>query len=232
MSRVTSPIRVPKGQSVVLDNVDWPMYSHLLRVFADRPRVRLTYDRGSLEIMSPLLEHEDDGAALNLMVFLLTQELNLPHKQGGSVTMRRRRAERGLEADRCFWIANAPRMAGVRRLDLRRDPPPDLAVEVDVTRSSLDRMAIYATLRVPEVWRLDGDTLTFHILNDQGAYDLAEHSLSFPLVTPPELFGFLQQARVAGDQNPVLNQFREWIRQRRADTEQASKSKRPGRRRT
>ena len=32
-----------------------------LHVFAERPAVRLTYDRGSLEIMSPLYEHESDA---------------------------------------------------------------------------------------------------------------------------------------------------------------------------
>src|SRR5262249_28452930 len=91
-------------------------------------------------------------------------------------------------------------------------------IEVDVTRSSLDRLSIYAALRVPEVWRLEGDVLTFHVLGPDGTYSSANSSRSFPLVTPADLLGFLQQARQAGDENLVIRQFRDWIRQRRAGT--------------
>ena len=180
------------------------------------PGVRLTYDRGELEIMSPSLEHDDDSSILGRMVGILTEELDLPLKQGGSVTLRRRLRQRGIEADDCFWIANASRMAGRRRLNLRVDPPPDLAIEVDVSHSSLNRLAIYAALAVPEVWRLDGDALLFYVLHPGPAYLVGPTSRSFPLVAPADLLGFLQQARQAGDQNPVLKQFREWVRQKRA----------------
>jgi Uma2 family endonuclease len=204
------------AQSVLLADADWQTYSRLLRVFAEKPGVRLTYDRGMLEIMSPRIDHDEDGRVLGLFVFVLTEELGLPLLPGGSTTLRRRLRQRGIEADECFWIANANRMAGVRRLNLRRDPPPDLAIEVDVTHSSLDRMSIYAALRVPEVWRLDGDQLTFHLLGPKRAYATASSSSALPLVTPADLLGFLQQARQAGDKNPVIRQFREWVRQRRA----------------
>lgn len=166
--------------------------------------------------MSPTMEHDDDGSVLGRMVCILTEELGLPLKHGGSVTMRRRLKQRGIEADECFWIANAHRMAGKRRLNLRVDPPPDLAIEVDVSHSSLNRLAIYAALKVPEVWRLDGDTLLFYIMNPGPTYLVSPTSLSFPLVTPADLLGFLQQTRQAGDQNPILRQFREWVRQRQA----------------
>jgi Uma2 family endonuclease len=106
-------------------------------------------------------------------------------------------------------------MAGRRRLDLRTDPPPDLAIAVDVSHSSLNRLTVYAALGVPEIWRLDGDTLTFNVLGPQGTYENATVSRSFPLVGPADLIGFLQQARQAGDENAVIRQFRDWIRQRR-----------------
>jgi Uma2 family endonuclease len=201
---------------VRLSAVDWQTYSRLVRAFGERHDVRLTYDRGELEIMSPSLEHDDDAWVLGLFVFVLTEELKLPVKPGGSTTLRRRRRRRGIEADECFWIANAPRMAGRRRLDLRTDPPPDLAIKVDVTHSSLNRLSIYAALGVPEVWRLDGDTLTFYVLGGGPAYQSAATSRSFPLVTPADLVGFLQLAHQADDLNQVTGQFRAWIRQRRA----------------
>jgi Uma2 family endonuclease len=203
----------PVGQYLLLSGIDWRTYTRLLHIFAERPGIRLTYDRGELEIMSPRLEHDNDGRLLGLLVGALTMELGLPIKRGGSTTLRRRLRQRGIEADECFWISNAPRMAGRRRLDLRRDPPPDLAIEVDVTHSSLDRLAIYAVLGVPEVWRLDANNLDFHVLGAEGTYTAAATSLAFSFLTPADLFRFLDQARQAGDENAVERQFRDWIRQ-------------------
>jgi Uma2 family endonuclease len=204
------------GRCLRLSGIDWRTYTRLLWVFAEHPGIRLTYDRGELEIMSPRLEHDDDAWFLGDLVFVLTEELGLPLKRGGSTTLRRRLRQRGIEADACFWIANAHRMAGRRRLDLRTDPPPDLALEVDVTHSSLDRLAIYAALRVPEVWRLEGATLTFHVLQPDGSYRVSPTSQSFPQLTPADLLGFLHQARQAADENAVVRQFREWLRRRGA----------------
>jgi len=199
--------------AVVLEGVDWRTYSRLLRAFAGRHGVRLTYDRGSLEIMSPLLEHDYDARFLGRLIVVLTEELGLPLIGGGSTTLRRQLKQRGIEADECFWIANAPRMKGRRRLDLRTDPPPDLAVEVDVSRSSMDRLAIYAVLGVPEVWRLDAGVLVFNVLGLDGVYSAAETSRSFPLVRPADLLRFLALAQDGGDQNPVVRDFRKWVQQ-------------------
>jgi len=203
----------PTGQYLHLSGIDWRTYSRLLHIFAERPGIRLTYDRGELEIMSPRLDLDNDGRLLGGLVAALTQELGLPIKRGGSTTLRRRLRQRGIEADECFWISNAHRMAGRRRLDLRTDPPPDLAVEVDVKHSSLDRLAIYAALGVPEVWRLDGNNLDFHVLGADGVYMAAPTSKAFSFLTPADLFRFLDQARQAGDENEVERQFRHWIRQ-------------------
>jgi Uma2 family endonuclease len=213
MSQTLSVTQPAVRSCLVLSNTDWRTYSRLLRVFEGRPGVRLTYDRGELEIMSPLMEHDDDGRFIGDMVYVLTDELGLPLKRGGSTTLRRKLKQRGIEADGCFWIANAHRMAGKRRLDLRTDPPPDLAIEVDVTHSSLNRFAIYAALGVPEVWRVDGNTMSFYVLGVGRTYATAAVSPTFPLVTPADLIGFLQQGRMAGDENAVLRQFRAWIRQ-------------------
>ena len=178
--------------------------------------MRVTYDQGEMEIMSPTLAHDDDSWFLGELVFVLTEELEMPLKNGGSTTLRRRMKKRGIEADACFWIANAHRMKGRRRLDLRRDPPPDLAIEVDVTNSSLDRLAIYASLRVPEVWRLDNGVLTFHVLGTNKKYATAPVSRCFPLIAPADLLMFLKRGRRADDVHPVMRRFRAFIRKRLA----------------
>jgi Uma2 family endonuclease len=213
--RVARPL-VKRVPCLRLSGVDWRTYSQLLRIFEDRPGYRLTYDRGELEIMSPSIVHDRGDRFLGRLVVTLTEESGLPIVEGGSVTMRRRRKRRGLEADKSYWIANAARMAGKRQLDLRTDPPPDLAIEVDVSHSSLDRMAIYQALRVPEVWRLKGDDLTCHVLLASGVHDVTAFSRSFTWVTPADLLVFVQQARQAPDNNAVIRDFRNWIRQRRA----------------
>src|SRR5262249_33669892 len=162
MSRAAAVPQAATQRCLRLSNVDWQTYTRLLKVFAERRGVRLTYDRGELEIMSPLLEHDKDDRFLFRLVVALTEELGLPIVEGGSTTLRRRRRRKGIEADECYWIANAHRMAGRRRIDLRTDPPPDLTIEVDVTHSSLNRLSIYAAFGVPEVWRLEGGALTFY----------------------------------------------------------------------
>ncbi|HZU39122.1 MAG TPA: Uma2 family endonuclease [Gemmataceae bacterium] len=209
--------RPRSGRCLLLHDIDWSTYSRLLRVFAERSSMRLTYDRGALEIMAPLHEHESDADFLGRLVVVLTEELGLPIKAGGSTTLRRRRRRRGLEPDRCYWIVHEPQVRGKRRIDLRTDPPPDLAIEVDVPHSSLDRMAIYAALGVPEVWRRDTAGLTFTMLGSDGACHDSGHSQAFAFVTPADLTRVIAQ-RAGMDENAVVVEFRKWVQQRKAGT--------------
>jgi len=195
----------------VLYDIDWPTYLRLLRTFEKGGRrLRLTYDRGTLEIVSPLWEHENPAYLLGRFIDVLTEELNLPSRAGRSVTLRRKRKQRGLEPDNCYWIASTPLLQGKTQLDLRIDPPPDLAIEVDITSSSLDRMSIYAALNVPEIWRLSAAGLTFHIL-ETGVYQVRPNSLSFPQLTSADLPGFLAQMGQIDDTTRA-RQFRDWVR--------------------
>jgi Uma2 family endonuclease len=200
---------------LLLSGVDWRTYTRLLRTLENRPGIRLTYDCGELEIMSPSLRHDSSGRILGALVFILTEELRIPLWRGGSTTLRQQLKRKGLESDECFWIAHAHQMAGVERLDLRIHPPPDLAIEVDVTHSSLDRMGIYAALGVPEVWRLDNDALSFQVLDADNNYRQVAASPTFPGVRPDNLTPYVREARQAADQNEVTSRFREWVRQRR-----------------
>ncbi len=210
-----STVRVPVSQRLVLHGVDWDTYVRLLRAFGERPGLRLTYDRGVLEIMTLTFGHESWGHLLGRLVVALTEELGLPVAGGGSTTMRRRRQRRGLEPDECYWIANEALVRGKDRIDLRADPPPDLVLEVDVTSSSLDRMSMYAALGVPEVWRYADRVLTFHLLGPDGHYSPSAHSRAFPGVAPGDVARFLA-LRGQADENTILRQFRAWVRQRKA----------------
>ena len=205
-------VQHPAEQRLLLYGVSWQEYGRTLRALAERPSLRLTYDRGTLELMTLSLEHESIVRFFNLLILALTLELGLPLKGGGSTTFRRRRRRRGLEPDECYWIANEPLVRGKDKIDLRRDPPPDLALEVDISYSTLDRMAIYAALRVPEVWRFDGHALTFHLLGPDGRYTAVAQSRAMQ-VAPADLAGLLA-LRGTMDDNALFRQFQAWARQR------------------
>jgi Uma2 family endonuclease len=198
------------GRRLVLRGIDWDTYSRLLRTFDER-HIRLTYDRGTLEIMTLSHGHEDDSSFLERIVVILTMVASLPIKHGGSTTIRRKRKQRGLEPDRCYWITNEAMVRGKRVIDLRRDPPPDLAIEVEVTRSALKRLAIYAALGVPEVWRWDGTTLTLYLLKTDGQYIESTVSRLFPWLKAVDVPPFLAM-RSHMDENAVAVKFETWAR--------------------
>ena len=126
-----SAVRIPSQQRFILDNVSWGRHTRLFRLFEDR-HLRITFDRGVLEIMTLSFEHENISHFLGRLVLVLTEEFDLPLTPGGSTTMRRKRKQKGLEPDDCYWIAHAAAVRGKTTIDLRTDPPPDLAIEVDV----------------------------------------------------------------------------------------------------
>ena len=109
----------------------------------------------------------------------------------GSMTLRRRDVNRGLEADQCYYIRHEPDVRG-KQIDLAVDFPPDLAIEVEISRSALNRMGIYASLRVPEIWRYNGEKLSVNLLNEQGNYIESSVSLSFPFFPMDVLEDFFE----------------------------------------
>ncbi|MGH9336532.1 MAG: Uma2 family endonuclease [Vicinamibacteria bacterium] len=150
---MTAAIQSPPEQRVVLHNLSWQTYDRLLEEAAGCSSLRLTYDRGTLEIMSPSEEHEELNRSLAFLIEALVTELDLESRSLGSATFRREDLDRGFEADSCFYIQSAPRVAGKQKIDLRIDPPPDLVIEVELTSSAVDKLDIYAHLRAPELWR-------------------------------------------------------------------------------
>src|SRR5438067_10663101 len=131
MASVAPPLATSADDRIVLYNVDWDTYTNLRRNLGDKP-TRLTYDGNNLEIMSPSHWHELAGRFLGRMIATMAFELELPIATGGSTTFQRPDVARGLEPDECFWVASEAQVRGKRDLDLRLDPPPDLAIEIDI----------------------------------------------------------------------------------------------------
>lgn len=203
-------VSTPTEQRLRLSAVSWDSYLRLGDALGPR-QIRLTYDRGELEIMVLSGEHERFKKWLGRLVEALTEELEIDIASGGSMTCRREELLRGIEPDDCYWIENEPAVRGRTDIDLDVDPPPDLALETEVSRSILDRLGILAALRVPEVWRWNGETLHVLLLNSEGKYEESSHSKAFPFLPVAELAAFLTQSDRSETQ--MVRSFRAWVRE-------------------
>lgn len=115
----------------------------------------------------------------------------------------------GLEADNCFYIQNEAAVRGKNRIDLATDPPPDLAIEIDIT--SRTQFNNYEALGVPELWRYNGRSLQISVLQD-GKYIKGDRSLQFPNFPITELNPqYIEQSKTAG-RNVAMKAFRSWVR--------------------
>ncbi|MEQ9624992.1 Uma2 family endonuclease [Coleofasciculus chthonoplastes] len=202
---------------VVLPNISWQTYQSLITDFEQEPAIRLTYDRGMLEIRMPLDPHETYKKLLGRLVEAATEELDIEIRSLGSRTCDRADLARGLEPDQCYYIKNEALVRGVAQIDLNQFPPPDLALEIDITSSSINRLSIYAALGVPEVWRYDGQTLT--ILSWQnGEYLSQDRSIALPLLNAENLVRFLALRNTIGE-TKLVKQFRRWVKDSMAEAE-------------
>lgn len=142
-------IHVPPGQRVLLRDVTWQELETILEDLGEHRAARIAYDRGILEIMAPLPEHEYDKEIIGDLVKALLEELNTEFISLGSTTFINQAMAQGIESDQCFYIKNESKIRQKKRLDLTVDPPPDLALEIDIT--SRTHPNIYEALKVPEL---------------------------------------------------------------------------------
>ncbi|MEH1818337.1 MAG: Uma2 family endonuclease [Nostoc sp.] len=201
-------IHVPPGQRVLLQDVTWQELEAILEDLGEHRAARIAYDRGILEIMAPLPEHEDDKEIISDLVKALLEELDIEFRCLGSTTFKNQAMAQGIEPDQCFYIKNESKIRGKKRLDLAVDPPPDLALEIDIT--SRTHPNIYEALKVPELWRFDRGKLQINVLQD-GHYVESQQSLNFPLFPLIEAIPqHLEQSTIAG-RNATLKAFRIWV---------------------
>jgi Uma2 family endonuclease len=202
-------LQIPITDYAYLEGVSWDEYESLLEQAGERP-IRFTYDDGRLEIMTMSYEHEWNAAVIGRLISLLAIVLGMPFQSGGSTTMKRKLKKKGLEPDDCYWFEHEKRMRGKRRLNLKLDPPPDLAVEVDVTRSVIKRMKIYAAFKVPEIWRFRRERLLAYLLQGDGTYKASERSKVFPFLAMAELQRFIDMSATM-DQATLGREFMAWV---------------------
>jgi Uma2 family endonuclease len=206
----TTPV-VFAEERVVLHNISWETFERLLAESGDHRNTRFYYLDGTLEIMSPLFIHEGSNRFMAALIGAAAEVLGLNLRRAGSVTLRLKPKWVGAEPDSSFYIQSEPLVRHLNELDLQRDPPPDLVVEVDITSSSNRRFPIYARLGVPELWKFDGKTLQYYVLCE-GEYGPVQTSPTFPML-PADLLLQSLQNRLAIGETQAIRDFKSWLQQ-------------------
>jgi Uma2 family endonuclease len=184
---------------VIVHGVSWQTFQQLLADRGERCGVLLAYDHGTVELRMPSQQHEWVKTILTQVVEAVAFARDLHYRSLGSTTFGREDLARGFEPDACFYLEHANAIAPDRPLDLTVDPPPDLVIEVDITRSSLDKLPIYAALGVPEVWRyLDGEVEIRCLTAD--AYMVSDTSRVLPGINANMVTRLVREARTTTNQ--------------------------------
>jgi Uma2 family endonuclease len=207
---------LPAGGTLILSDVPWSEYEQLLADLGEGYAVRVSYDHGRLEIVTPSSKHEKYKELILRLADTAADELGCELESFGSTTFKLEQLAKGVEPDTCFYVHHAASVTGKDQIDLRTDPPPDVVVEIDVVQKSMRKFAIYASLGVPELWRYDGRRLHVYHLTEQG-YVEAPASRALAALTGEVLSRFLERGKT-DSQRAVLKSFREWLRSQRPET--------------
>jgi Uma2 family endonuclease len=177
-----SEIRLEPGSLATIPHVTWSEFESILLELGEKRAARVAYSQDTLEIMVPLPEHEKSKEIISDLVKILLKKVGKRYEPFGSTTFKRE-GSAGVEPDACFYIQNYERMIGRRRLQ-PDDPPPDLAIETDVTsKTTLDA---YQAIGVPELWIYDSSKLTINLFSDR-KYVKSNTSPTFPEIDVIEI---------------------------------------------
>jgi Uma2 family endonuclease len=196
----------------LFENVSWEYYTQTLQELErSGQHARVTFDRGRMEIMTVGRRHELIKMAIGRLLEAYANEMRVGIEGVGNVTCRRQGLTQGLEADECYYVTTV--YSGPEEiLDLDNNPPPDLAVEVEVSRSVIRRAPIYAALGVPELWRFDGRRVNAEELAG-GVYRPLARSRFFPDIDLVEFSKFV--VRAIKNQRAVVLEYIDVLRSRK-----------------
>ncbi|MGB7413495.1 MAG: Uma2 family endonuclease [Thermosynechococcaceae cyanobacterium] len=200
---------VPPGQRLLLHDVNWAEFEAILEELGEHRNTRVAYDKGLLEIMAPLPEHESDKEIIGDLLKALLEELDIEFLTLGSTTFKNSDMLTGIEPDQCFYIQNEAAVRGKKRLDLTTDPPPDFALEIDIT--SRTHPETYAALGVPELWRRVGQTIRMYHLQNGQYVEVHESPTFSGWSLQNAIPAYVKQSQVEG-RNRAMRSFRQWVR--------------------
>ncbi len=198
-------IDLSPGSHLLINDVTWEQYETLLTDLGEERRVpRINYCNGVLELMSPLPAHERFHRIIAYIVINILDAQDRDWEDFGSTTFKKPKTA-GLEPDTCSYIQNVERVRSLMRMDMDNDPPPDLAIETDVT--SKTTLEADASLQVPEVWIYDDGRLTMHLFENDG-YQVSSTNRIFPNVPITTLIPELVKQAIASGTSMMLRDLR------------------------
>lgn len=189
--------------------VSWEEYEQLLDQLGEASGLRISYGDGRLQVMTLSSEHENYVRFIESLITVIRLRLRINIRSFGSATMKHKKRKKGNEPDACFYIQTAAVIGNRIKIDFSTDPPPDVAVEVDIHHDSQSKSSIYAALGVPEIWRFDGQKLSIHLLHGKD-YVEAPQSQALPILTSQALTEFLIRLPKDGESQTLLA-FDEWL---------------------
>ena len=203
-------IIVKPGQQLLLQDISWQDFEEILKDLGEHRSSRISYSNGVLEIMVPLPEHEKDKEIIGEIVRILLDQLEIDFEPLGSTTFKNEQMSQAVEPDTCFYIKNYQAVIGKDRLDLSKDPPPDLAIEIDITnRTHLDN---YLLLGVPELWRYTRKGFQINLL-EGNRYIESQISPNFPDIPIIKICDcILKQAQTEG-RSKAIRAFKKWVKE-------------------
>jgi len=202
--------RMPGDSVLIQHGVGWHDYEDLLDAVGEASGLRICYDEGTLQVMSPSSKHEHVTKLIERLVDLLSIRRRIKVLFYGSATLKKQSEHKGAEPDACFYVQMAEAVGTKEQIDFNTDPPPDVVVEIDIHHESISKFQIFAAFAVPELWRYDGETLLIYHLRD-GEYVSSDASLALPLLTGAVLTQFLARSPKE-DQYDIVLAFEEWLK--------------------
>jgi Uma2 family endonuclease len=196
---------------ILLKNISWQTFKAMLADMGDERNSRLTYDNKIVEIMTPLMPHENSNRLIEGFILVLCEEFGLEVKTTGSLTLARNDLEKAGEPDSSYYIQNEFLVRNKENIDLDKDPQPDLVLEVDYSRPKIDKLSLYAAMGIPELWRYNGFGLRIYTLSDN-QYLEVEFSPTFIPIAVKDIPQWIQESKKIG-QIAAKNAFRAWVKQ-------------------
>lgn len=90
MTQTLTPAIPVESSRLVLHHISWEMYEKLLEIFAEHPKLRMTYYKETLELMKPLSDRERYSWTLGRLLVVLSEELgSVTDKSGYKVALAR-----------------------------------------------------------------------------------------------------------------------------------------------
>ncbi len=202
--------RMPADSVLIQHGVGWHDYEELLDAVGEASSLRICYDEGTLQVMSPSSKHKYVTKMIERLVDRISIDQHIKVLFYGSATLKKQSEQKGAEPDACFYVQTADVVGKKDQIDFNTDPPPDVVLEIDIHHESISKFPIYAAFGISELWRYDGEALTIYHLR-AGQYDLTDGSLALPILTSAVLTEFLARSPKE-DQYDIVLAFAEWLK--------------------